>query len=128
MGQVDDQLGAVLELLGAVLTPQALLMTVSVDPPHVLSHVVGGDQSSAVLTHFLTTNIISLLTVTFLFVFQINRFALETFITVKASVFLLLVRSPRTLFCNLRGVLFIQLHVIIQEIINAKDGLLLAWT
>ena len=125
MGQVDDQLGAVLELLGAVLTPQALLMTVSVDPPHVLSHVVGGDQSSAVLTNFLTTNITSLLTVTFLFVFQINRFALETFITGKASIFLHFARSPRTLFCNIRGVFFIQLNVIIEEIINTKDGLLL---
>lgn len=127
MSEVDGQLGAVLELLGAVLAPQVLLVPVGVDPPDVLPHVAGGDQSSAVLTYFLTADII-LLAVIFLLVFQIYSFALETFITVKASVFLLLARSPRTLFCNLRGVLFIQLHVIIQEIINAKDGLLLAWT
>ena len=104
-------------------------MSVSVDPPDVLLHVAGGDQSPAVFADFLTSNLNNLLSVIFLFVFQVKRFTVETFITLEASIFLLFVRSPWILFCNIRGVFFIplQLHIILQEVVNTEDGLLFAW-
>ena len=111
-------------LLGAVFTAEVLLVSVSVDPPDVLLHVAGGDQSSTVLAHFLIANL-NLLSVIFRSVLHIQRFTVETFITVKASIFPLFPRSPWTWFC-IRGVLFIhlQLHIILQEIVNTEDGLL----
>ena len=108
-----------------MFTAEVLLVSVSVDPPDVLLHVAGGDQSSTVLAHFLTASL-NLLRVIFSSVLQIQRFTVETFITVKARIFPLFARSPWTLFCNIRGVLFInlQLHIVLQEIVNTEDGLL----
>ena len=77
-----------------MFTAEVLLVSVSVDPPDVLLHVAGGDQSSTVLAHFLTANL-NLLTVIFLSVLQIQRFTVETFITMKASISPLFLPAPK---------------------------------
>ena len=100
-------------------------MSVSVDPPHVLLHVAGGDQSPAVLAHFLPLNI-GLRSVRGLAVLQVQRLTVETFFTLKAGIFLFFPRLSRSRFGNMRGVFFIQLHIILQEIINSEDCLLFA--
>ena len=49
---------------------------------------------------------------------------METFITLETR--LLSPRSSWSSLCTIRGVFFIQLHIILQKIINTEDGFLLA--
>ena len=97
---MDQQLRPVLELLVAVLATQVVV--IGVDPPYVLLHVVGGDESPALLAHGLTPRQpVRLLTL------GVARFALQIFPTCCLFPFI--------------RVLFVNIKMIVQEVFNSKD-------